>query len=343
MNSTSNIRGIRIEAAKFLALAGALLLLAPANSVEAQFTYSAINGGICIKSYTGAGGAVRVPSTINGLPVTSLETNAFDNAINVTSVALPDSVINIGAGAFGGCANLTEVTLGSGVTNIGTFPVAASGPSGFTIPNDITNLGNGVFGFSALTNVTVPYGVTNIGSSEFYLHFVRTGAKSAGNGVTIGGGAFASCVMLSNLEIHNSVASIGDGAFYFCTSLKAIHFIGDAPSVGHNAFALDEALIYYLPGTTGWSSNFADLPTAPWTPSNPEILTSSPTFGAQNHAFGFTILGRDNAGVVVQTCTNLTNPTWTALATVTLSGGRTYFSDPDWADDSIRFYRLAPP
>ncbi len=321
-----------------------MLLLALANSAQAQFTYSMNNGAISIASYTGAGGAVTVPGTINGLPVAGIGSNAFENCSNLTSVTIPDSVIDIGAGAFANCGHLTDVTIGSPVTIIGAFPAAGgAGLTGFTIPNGITNLGGGIFGLDALTNVTVPPGVTNIGSSAFYIYFAGGSANAAANFLTIGAGAFTSCVRLANMQVLKSVAGIGDGAFYFCTSLTGIHFVGDAPSVGRNVFASDNATNYFLPGATGWSSTFADLPAAEWTPPSPMILTSSPGFGAQTSGFGFTIRGANNASVVVQTCTNLSNPVWMPLATKTLTGGASYFSDPQWAKDTAVFYRLAPP
>ena len=64
--------------------AGGLFLLALPVVVQAQFTYTTNNNTITITGYTGPGGAVTIPSTINGLPVTS-----------------------IGLGAFAGCSSLT--------------------------------------------------------------------------------------------------------------------------------------------------------------------------------------------------------------------------------------------
>ena len=46
-------------------------------SLEAQFTYTTNNGTITITRYTGPVGAVTIPSTINGLPVTSHRGHAF--------------------------------------------------------------------------------------------------------------------------------------------------------------------------------------------------------------------------------------------------------------------------
>jgi hypothetical protein len=42
--------------------------------------------------------------------------------------------------------------------------------------------------------------------------------------------------------------------------------------------------------------------------------------------------------IVVKARTNLTHPTWFPLQTNTLSGGSSYFSDPQWTIYPARFY-----
>jgi hypothetical protein len=66
---------------------------------QAQFTYTSNNGSITITGYTGPGGAVTIPSTINSLPVRDIGMVAFYFK-PVTSVTIPDSVTDIGEGAF---------------------------------------------------------------------------------------------------------------------------------------------------------------------------------------------------------------------------------------------------
>ena len=57
-----------------------LLLLTLPAVVQAQFNYTTNNGTITITGYTGPGGAVAIPDTINGLPVTSIGDYAFGGA-----------------------------------------------------------------------------------------------------------------------------------------------------------------------------------------------------------------------------------------------------------------------
>jgi hypothetical protein len=107
-----------------------------------------------------------------------------------------------------------------------------------------------------------------------------------------------------------------------------------------SVFAGDPTTVYYLPGTTGWSTNFAGLPTALWVLPYPLILTTAPSFGVQTNGFGFTISWATNIPVVVEASTTLSNPTWTPVGTNTLTSGSSYFSDQQWTSPPSRFYRV---
>jgi probable HAF family extracellular repeat protein len=67
------------------------------------------------------------------------------------------------------------------------------------------------------------------------------------------------------------------------------------------------------------------------------------SIGVQSNQFGFAVSGTGNQLVVVETCSNLTNPIWSAVATNTLTSSSFYFSDPYWTKDPVRFYRLRFP
>ena len=100
------------------------------------------------------------------------------------------------------------------------------------------------------------------------------------------------------------------------------------------------ATVYYLPGATGWGKTLGGLPTALWTPP-PQI--SMATLGGQTNQLGFTLTGAMNLIIVVEGCTDLANCIWSPVATNTLTGGLSYFSDPHWTNYPARFYRLRSP
>jgi hypothetical protein len=102
-------------------------------------------------------------------------------------------------------------------------------------------------------------------------------------------------------------------------------------------FACDvKATVYYLPWTTGWSTPFGGIAAVLWNPQAQNL-------GVQANQFGFTITGPSNLVIVVEACTNLVNAVWVPVATNTLTGGSSYFSDPDWTNYPCRFYRLRSP
>src|SRR5262245_9602629 len=149
-NNANGWLRLRTAWAKRLPPSLMVLLLALPLEVQAQFNYTTNNGAITITKYTGPGGDVTIPSTINGLPVASIGDLAFYSRsfnYSLTSVTISDGVTSIGWSAFENCRSLTNVA----------------------IPNSVTNIGGRAFYLcSSLTSVTIPNGVTSIGLFTFY-------------------------------------------------------------------------------------------------------------------------------------------------------------------------------
>ena len=76
-------------------------------------TYSVVGIGTCTES------DIVIPSVYNGCPVTAIANSAFARCYNLTSIVIPESVIEIGESAFRFCDRLMSVTVGSGVESIG--------------------------------------------------------------------------------------------------------------------------------------------------------------------------------------------------------------------------------
>ena len=65
-----------------------------------------------------ASGSLEIPSTYNGLPVTSIGIAAFRDCTSLSSIAIPGSVTSIGVGAFYNCTSLSSVTIPDSVNSI---------------------------------------------------------------------------------------------------------------------------------------------------------------------------------------------------------------------------------
>jgi hypothetical protein len=447
-----------------------LLLLTPPAALQAQFQFVTNNGAITITKYTGSGGAVIIPDTTNGLPVTIIGSRAFSGGDDLISVTIPNTVNSIGDYAFADCSSLTSVTIGTNVTSIGdwafficyrltsiTIPDSVTSIGGwafldcFSLRNvmlgsSVTNIGIDAFGHcTSLTSVTIPRSVAEIGSlafgscisltaitvdslNSFYSSVAGvlfnksqttlmlypackdgsytipdsvtsiensafnycqslSSVKFGTNVTSIGYGAFYSCTNLTNVTISDSVIDISDSAFsgctrltsatipksvasigndgfygcagltnvtlgsgvtnigndsfWSCTSLSGVLFEGNATSIGSDVFGFDNnATVYYLPGTSGWGATFGGRPALLW---NPQVQTSDASFGVRTNRFGFTITGNSRLIIVVEACTSLANPIWSAVGTNTLTGGSSYFSDPQWTNHPARFYRIRSP
>src|SRR5215212_5786417 len=110
-----SLANLHNRATRFIGMVIFVLLPTLATNSQAQYTYVTENGAITITKYTGSNRVVTVPSTIDGLPVTSIGEMAFYST-PVTSVTLPNSVTNLGEFVFGYCASLTNVVLSDNLT-----------------------------------------------------------------------------------------------------------------------------------------------------------------------------------------------------------------------------------
>src|ERR1035437_4978053 len=285
--------------------------------------------------------SVRLQKITFGNNVNTIGTNAFGYCNRLTGVTIPDNVINIDNSAFAYCTALTNVIIGKSVATIGQSAFASDPLTSVSIPNSVTSIGDNAFNSCNLTNVVIGMGVSSIGQSAFAYDPLTS--VSIPNSVTfIGSYAFYGCT-LTNVVIGIGVNNIGSYAFQ-CSQLIEVYFEGNAPSGGTSTFDY-LVIIHYLPGTTGWDvfSGNTLVRTALWFLPNPKILNFEPSFGVQTNRFGFTISWATNTSVVVQACTNLTNPVWQPVATNALSNGSSYFSDPKWTNYPGRFYRLRSP
>jgi hypothetical protein len=133
------------------------------GQTAADFAYKKENDGVTITRYTGSAKTVVIPGLLEGLPVTTIGTEAFSGS-QLTGVTIPGSVTNIKGGAFSE-NQLTGVIIPPGVTRIGAEAFYSNQLTSVTIPDSVTIIKGGAFCRNQLTAVTIPDSVTSI---EFY-------------------------------------------------------------------------------------------------------------------------------------------------------------------------------
>ena len=185
-------------------------------------TYTLINNNTAyeVTGYSGSPEEVVIPSTYEGLPVTSIGNNAFAYCDGLKSVVIPDSVTRIGASAFYNCYSLTSVVIPDSVTRIGASAFEnCDGLKSVTIPDSVTSIGTYAFAYcDGLTSVTIPESVT-----------------------FIGGYAFKMCARLRSVILLNpSPAQLASGAF-------------DAISENNTFYCLSSAIENYKTATN-WNN-----------------------------------------------------------------------------------------
>ena len=185
---------------------------------------------IRIVSYMGSNTDVRIPNTINNLPVREIGDMAFFER-GLTSVTIPDSVTYIGSSAFNtnklkrltipdsvtiidsmAFANneLTNVIIPDSVVSIGMSAFYRNKISRLTLTNSVTAIGGGAFSGNKLTRVTIPYSVTDISGAFSDNKLTRVTIPDS---VTVIGAEAFSGNKLTRITIPNNVTSIGSGAF----------------------------------------------------------------------------------------------------------------------------------
>jgi len=242
-------------------LAGALCLAAYSIAQDAVLTSSGIgyttnNGTATIVEYaisvtndTSATGAVVIPSTLEGLPVTGIGPHAIRNLLTLgfyhfgtasasgrTTVFIPAGITNIHALAFSSAWDLTSIVVHRAnpayrsfngilftkdLTTLLRCPQAREG--GFTIPHDTVVIAAEAFeGCSSLTTVNLPAGLVSIGANAFSECRNLASIAIPDSVTTIESGAFSGCGNLTRVRLPSGITTLGPRTFEWCSSLTDI-------------------------------------------------------------------------------------------------------------------------
>ena len=188
-----------------------------------------------ITKASGVQGAVTVPATLGGVPVTELATGFFGmsgvfyGCTELTEVRWEEgcAIEKIGGSAFRGCTSLTQIT----------------------IPPSVTELGFQAFRGSGLKSVTIPGTVKTLGAEVFAkCPDLKTAVFEEGDelyGGDVDDGLFVACPELETVTLKR-LQTLSDSFFLDCPKLTSVSLPATLREIKDGAFSLSPNIAFTL-------------------------------------------------------------------------------------------------
>ena len=162
-----------------------------------DFNYEKDDDGIVVTSYIGSQNFVVVPETIDGQEVYKIGAGAFQECLEIETVILPKTVIEIGERAFYNCGAV-EVKISDGLEEIGAEAFKYT---------------------KRLESIIIPKTVKEIQGESFYGSGLKYVVMNGGE--YIWHRAFAMCENLRRIVLPNTLREI-DRCAFDCTALSRL-------------------------------------------------------------------------------------------------------------------------
>ena len=222
--------------------------------------------------YLGEEEEITIPEVYNGLPVTAIDSLAFQqatikkvtlsNSIGVINdrafrslatleeIVIPDSVYDFGTEVFEGCENLKKVTLPSTLKEIPESTFADCPKLTEVVFSDrVARIGESAFeGCTSLTSITLPDRVSAIGKNAFKESGLTSFTLPA-ECEEIGESAFQDCLSLSEFTWNKVATTISRNCFNGCTLLKSFVFETQVNTIDYGAFQESGLVTLDVPST----------------------------------------------------------------------------------------------
>ncbi len=233
------------------------------DDILSYLTYEIKYGEVTITDCDNSiSGSFKIPDTIKGYPVTSIDEKAFKNCISLKNIKISDSVVHIGEEAFYYCISLENITIPDSVMYIGEDAFyRCSSLKKITIPDSVTYIDYGAFSYcNSLESITIPDSVTYIVGGTFECCSSLKNITIPDSVTRIGSAAFRFCSSLESITIPDGVTSIEHSAFYYCSSLESITIPDSVTSIGEDAFYKCSSLksVYYAGTEEQWNKISGD-------------------------------------------------------------------------------------
>ena len=173
----------------------------------------------------------KLVTEANIVTATKINAFAFANYNSLTSVIIPDSVINIGTDAFRDCPIEKAIVPAIAIVKIRNDKLKEITITSGEIKDDTSFWQN-----KSLTKVTIGDGVTSTGQLDFSGCSNLTDITIGNRIISIDCGAFSGCESLARIVIPDSVTSIGYQAFSGCRNLTSVKIGNNVKSIDYSAF-----------------------------------------------------------------------------------------------------------
>ena len=259
-----------------------VLLLSLTGGVFAQessdgFQYRVEKDGFAsITGYSGAEEKMIIPSEVAGMPVTRIRKGAFLQNEKITSVIVPEGIVEIGSGAFSQCREIrsiklpsTLLTIGEGAfehcTNLqelnipeGVIDIPENALSGImemkalTLPSSIQTIGRYAMGYTGFKSIHLPDGLKRIGIQAFGSSALESIVVP--NSVnTIGFNSFSDCNELTSVILPIGLRRLEDAMFDGDDELEKVAIHKNVTRIGSDVFGS-----CYKASIWGYAGSFAE-------------------------------------------------------------------------------------
>ncbi|MEY3512052.1 MAG: hypothetical protein RL486_717, partial [Actinomycetota bacterium] len=211
-----------------------------ANWVTVTWAYTISNGEVTVSGCTPScpDAALTIPSTIEGLPVTSVTSGGF-SSVHIPQLTIPNSVttfndiwqggynidrIVFAPGSkitrlrnflFANNGKLRSIVMPDGLKEIGQYTFHNAGLDSVTIPGTVTSIEGQSFNGNRFTSVTIPASVTSLSDSAFDGNVTKIFAPPAVSSVTysLNGGSMPGGALLPTQAdaTQNTTFTVGNG------------------------------------------------------------------------------------------------------------------------------------
>ncbi len=233
--------------------------------------FSVLDSEATLTGSTGEITQLDIPAQVEGIPVTGIGYEAFQNS-SLTQVSIPGSVKQIAGSAFSSNYDLQTVVLSEGLEAIGPSAFSYSGITQIALPASLREIRYNAFSGCDLQTVQIPAGVTRIDTGAFsncesltqlsvapgnsayksvdgvlftadgktLLQFPagKQGSYAIPTGtVTIADSAFEGASGLTHVDFNNGLQHIGIQAFNGVFDLDSLQLPDSLLTVGNSAFS----------------------------------------------------------------------------------------------------------